>query len=75
MIGVWFLTAEAFTHWLSVALVCERLFAINWPFHARRVASARKALVLCLLVLILVLLLEVCSNGAIHKVLNFEYPN
>lgn len=59
ILAVWFLTAETFTHWLSVALVGERLFALNWPFLARRVSSARKALLLCALVLFFVAMLQV----------------
>ena len=60
-VAVWFFFGDAYTHWLIVALVSERLYALTSPFAARRMASARKAFALCILVAVFVGSLQVCT--------------
>ena len=46
--GFWYFSSEIFSQWLMVALVCERLYIISYPFKAKGRSSARNGIIIAI---------------------------
>ena len=51
--GYWHFTSEAYSQWLLVALVSERILALKFPFAIKRWSSLRVSLLVCFAVYLL----------------------